>query len=178
MFSSFMLLMFDSLWVVGNVSRLAYFQGANTFFCFFSQGSIELLGSQAILLRSTKRHATNGWTKESFELSTIVSVHMGSTIICRASCSEASRTRSRCLLNSHFTHSKHTHHALYLIFLQPFLFDFKQLELFCKKHKQTNNISWPKLSTHRKGKGPCHIIKIIYFNRTIHHWYKPCTNNS
>jgi hypothetical protein len=84
------------------------------YFHFLSLGSIKLLGSQAILLRSTKRHeSTNGWIKKSNGLSTI-STNLGSIFSSHTSCSKTSRTRSRCLLINHFTHWKHMHHALYL----------------------------------------------------------------
>lgn len=96
------------------------FKGLKFLFLSFSSGSIELLGSQAILLRSPKRRSSC-CAQEPFILPTTISANMGSTVSCCTSCSQASRTRSRCLLNSHFTHSKHTHHVLNLIFLQPFL---------------------------------------------------------
>ena len=73
-------------------------------FYFIFQGSFKLLGSQAILLCSTKRHeprTTDGCPKKPIELPSIVSTYLGSTIS-RCASFKTSRTRSRCLLNSHF----------------------------------------------------------------------------
>lgn len=105
---SFMFQRFVHCWIDGNCVSGCITQG----FLFIISGSIQLLGSQAILLhpsRSTQRRccATTSWSKESILLPTTSSTSlvfstnstsMGSTIGRRSSTKTSCWTCSRCLL--------------------------------------------------------------------------------
>lgn len=80
-----------------------------------SSGTIKLLGPEALLVHSSCPECcqpTTGRPEEPIVLPTAVEPNMGSSVSRRASCAQASRACSRCLLISHLIYSKHTHFAL------------------------------------------------------------------
>lgn len=119
---------FVSVWLT-NFKELA-FEFLSRLLYVSYVGSIKLLSSQAVLvLRSKRRRSTNGRTEKSLDLSTTnATTDVGSfatslvaSIRCCSSCSQAGRTRSRCLLITHLIYSKHTYFAFSLSTSSPFV---------------------------------------------------------